>query len=67
MTLMFTQGHRVAGKIELVLSFCFTETIQVFVIFDYYRKMTVKKSRKYREYGSFEHLLLLLFLIHLFS
>ena len=31
----------------------------MFVVVGYARKMTVKKSRKYGEYGSFEHLLFL--------
>ena len=35
------------------------ETAQMFVIVDYVRKKTVKKSCKYGEYGSFEYLLFL--------
>ena len=33
------------------------EAIKVFVVVGYVRKMTVKKSCKYGEYGSLEHLL----------
>ena len=44
------------------LNFCshsvvkFHEATQMFVTVDYLREMTVKKSCKYGEYGSFEHL-----------
>ena len=34
----------------------------MFVMVDYVREMTVKKSFKYAEYGSFEHLLFLFYL-----
>ena len=34
----------------------------MFVVVDYVRQMTVKKSCKYGKYGLFEHLLFLLFL-----
>ena len=72
MTLMFTQGHRVQGKVELVQSlYCriacshcmveLHEAAQMFVKVDYVREMTVKKSCKYGEYGSFEYLFLLFF------
>ena len=50
MTLMFTQGHRVV-KLH--------EATQMFVMLDYVRVMTVKKSCKCGKYGSFEHLLFL--------
>ena len=33
------------------------ETTQMFRMVDYVREMTVKKSCKYGEYGSFEHLI----------
>ena len=35
------------------------EATKMFVMVDYVREMTVKKSCKYGEYGSFEHLLIL--------
>ena len=35
------------------------EATQMLVMVDYVRKMTVKKSCKYGEYGSFEHSLFL--------
>ena len=46
MTLMFSQGHRVTGKVELVQSFCceLHEATQIFMMIDYVREMTVKKS-----------------------
>ena len=58
MTLIFTQGHKVKGKLEHVLWFLH-EATQMFVMIDYVRKMTAKKSCKYGEYGPFEHLLFL--------
>ena len=60
MTLMFTQGHTVIGKLELVqLSVVkLHEATQMFVIVDCVRGMPVK-SCKYGEYGWFEHLLFL--------
>ena len=42
------------------------EAAQMFMIVDYVREMTVKKSCKYKEYGSLGHLLFLLFLLLLF-
>ena len=59
MTFIFIEGHRVTGNQELVQSFCCKST-QMFVMVDYVREMTAKKSCKYGEYGSFEHLLFLL-------
>ena len=59
MTLMFTQGHRVTGKLELVQSFCWKVTWSSSNV-DYVREMPVKKSCKCGDYGSFEHLLFLL-------
>ena len=35
------------------------EALKMFVMVDYVRKMAAKKSCKYGEYGSFEHLLFL--------
>ena len=35
------------------------EATEMFVMVDYVKEMTVKKSYKYGEYGSFEHLLFL--------
>ena len=35
------------------------EATQMFVMVDYVREMTVQKSSKYGNYGSFEHLLFL--------
>ena len=43
MTLMFAQGHRVAGKLELV--HCVVklhEATQMFMMVDYVRQMTVR-------------------------
>ena len=56
---MFTQGHRTKVKLELVQSFCckFHEATQRFMMVDYVRKTTGKKSNQYGEYGLFEHLL----------
>ena len=59
MTLMFTQGHRVRESWNLC-SHCVVklhEAAQLFMMVDYVRKMTVKKSCKYGEYGLFERLL----------
>ena len=51
-----SQGYR---KLELVQSFCckVDEVTQMFVMVDYRREMTVKKSCKYGKYGSFGRLL----------
>ena len=67
---MSTQGHRVTGKLELVQSFCcklsaaksgcVNQLKCVFVMAEYVKEMTEKKSCKYGEYGSFEHVLFLL-------
>ena len=38
------------------------EATQMFLVVDYVRKMTVKKSCKCGEYGSFYHLLLVFFI-----
>ena len=61
MTLMFTQSHRVTEKVEVVQSLrCkMHKATQMFVMVDYVRKMTVKTSCNYGEYGLFEHLLFL--------
>ena len=42
MTLMFTQGHRVVGKVELVQLLCVKlhEAAQMFVMADYVREIT---------------------------
>ena len=55
MTLIFTQVHRVMGKLELVQSSVVKsyEITKIFKMGDYVRKMTVKKSYKSFEYGSF--------------
>ena len=47
------------GNLEFVRSLCCKVACQMFVMVDYVRKMTVKKSCKYGEHGSFEHLLFL--------
>ena len=60
MTLIFTQGHKVTVKLEHV-QWLLHEATQMFVMIDYVRKMTAKKSCKYGEYGPFEHLLFLFF------
>ena len=43
MAMMFTKEHRLTGKLERVQSYC-CEAIHMFVIVDYVREMTVKKS-----------------------
>ena len=62
-----SQGY---GKVELVQSFCLIvklhETTQMFVMVDSVREITVKKSCKYGEYGSFKHLLFLCVVLFLF-
>ena len=60
MTLIFTQGHRVTDKLELVLSFfsMLYEATQMFIMVGYIEKMAMKKSYKYGKCGSFEHSLL---------
>ena len=57
MTLIFTQGLRVRGKLELVQSSSCIVATELFMMVDYVRKMTVKTSCEYGEYESFEHLL----------
>ena len=60
MTLMFSQGHKVAEKLKLVQYKAVVklhEATGMFVMVDYVREVTVKKSCKCGEYGSFEHLL----------
>ena len=61
MTLIFTQGHRVTGKVGLVQSSVVRlhRATQMLVTVNYVRKMTVKKPCKCSEYGSFKHLLFL--------
>ena len=58
MTLISTQAHRFAGKLELDLCshsvIKLHDTTQMFMIVDFVREMTVKKSCKH---GSFEKLL----------
>ena len=51
MTLTFTQGLRVMGRLELS---CMKHLM--FVMVDYVTEMTVKKSCKCHEYGSFEQM-----------
>ena len=65
MTLMFIQGHMVPGKLEHVQSFGLQlhGVTQIFVMVDYVKEVTVEKSCKYGEYGSFGHLLCLFFFI----
>ena len=63
MTLMLTQGPRFGGLQES-WNLCshslvkLPKATQMFVMVDYVREITVKKSCKNGEYGSFEHLLL---------
>ena len=59
MTLIFTHGPSVTGKVEPIQPCCckVVETTQRVMIVDCVREMTVKKFCKYGEYGSFEHLL----------
>ena len=61
MTLMFTQDHRVTGKLVLVQSLCCKVAWSNANVCDGWliREMTMKKSCKYCEYGLFEHLLFL--------
>ena len=60
-TVMFTLCHRIMGKLEFMQSFSckLREATQMFMIVDFVRKITVKKSFKYGEYGSFRALFLL--------
>ena len=60
---MFTQGHRVAGKLELVQhsDVNLHEATQMFMVIDYVREMTVKKSCRYDEYRSLGRLLYLFY------
>ena len=53
-------------KLELVQSFCckLHEATQVFVVVDYVREMILKKSCKFGDCGSFEHLLFLFVSFH---
>ena len=57
-TLILIQGHWFIGKRKLVQSSVvkWHEVTQMFMMVDYVGKKTVKKSCKYGEYGSFEHL-----------
>ena len=62
MSLMFTQAHMVMGNINLC-NHCVVklhEATQVFMMVDYVREMTVRRSCKYGEYGSLKHMLFLL-------
>ena len=63
MVLLSTQGLRLPGKLELVLFFRYKvyKATQMFVMVDYVREMTSKKSCKYSKYGSFDHVLFLFF------
>ena len=58
-TMMFTQFHRVTGKLKLACSFCckWLEATQLFKLADCVREVAVKKSCKYGECGLLEHLL----------
>ena len=61
MTLMFTEGHRFTGNYNLCSHSVakLHEVTEMFVMVDYVREMVEKKSWKYCEYRSFEHLLVL--------
>ena len=62
MTLMFTEDHRVTGKLDFVQSFCCKIAWSNLNVCDgYVGEMTVQKSCEYGKYGSFEHLIFLLF------
>ena len=64
MTVAFTQGHRVTRKLELVQSFCCKVAVaQILTVVDCVREITSKKTCKYGDYGSFEHLLFLYFCV----
>ena len=58
MILMFTQDHRAAGRLELSVV-KLHEATAIFVMVDYVREVTAKKSCKYGKYGSFENLVFL--------
>ena len=53
MTLVFTQGHRLTGKLDFVSLSAVElhETTQMFMMVDYIWEITVKKSCKNSEYG----------------
>ena len=59
MALMFTKGHRVTGNLELGYHSVVKlhGATELFMMVDHVRKMTVKKSCKYGEYGLFEYFL----------
>ena len=54
MTMTFTQGHMVMRKLELcnhsTIDLC-SEVAQTFVLVDYVREMTAKKSQTYGKMG----------------
>ena len=56
MALVFTQGHRRTGNLELVLSFCCRVAWSIFVKVDCVREIDdcEEKSCKYGEYGLFD-------------
>ena len=59
---MFTQGHRVMGKLELLQSFYCKVAWSISNVHDgWLREMTVKKFWECGEYGWFEHVLFLQF------
>ena len=61
MIMTFTQGHRVAKKLELVPSCCIKwhDAAQTFAVVVFVREMTAKKFCKFGEYELFEYLLFL--------
>ena len=59
-TLVFTQGDRVTGKLELNFVEQLHVAIQIFVMLGCVRKMTVKTSCKFGVFGAFRAFALLL-------
>ena len=56
MTLTFSQGHRVTGKLELVQSVVWLHEVpRMFVKVDYVREMTSQTSGWCGKYESLEH------------
>ena len=62
MALLFIQGHGVSGNLELHSVVKLHEAAQMFM-FDYERELSAKESCKYGEYGLFEHLLFLSYVV----
>ena len=70
-TLIFTQGQRVVGKVRtcavvVLWNWMMQLKCSWRSLVEYPREITVMKSRKYGEYGSFDHLLFLFICLFIF-